>query len=289
MNQEGRTASTLETRESAVSLCDVCVKRGQFILDHISLNIMDGERFCVLGKTGAGKTVLLETIAGRLREETGEVLLFGHHVRSIKPQERGIGFVYQDYALFPNLTVKENIAFGPVSLKRPPDEIERDVRHMLDIFNIGRIQDQYPHQISGGEAQRTALARAIIQKPRLLLLDEPFSALDRAIIQKPRLLLLDEPFSALDRATREDMYRHFDRIWRTIGCTILFVTHDFHEAIRFADRVAVLLDGKLRLVASASTLLQGQYEDDVSSFLGLKVADRFCDICDKGEINSEQI
>ncbi len=269
MNQEGRTASTLETRESAVSLCDVCVKRGQFILDHISLNIMDGERFCVLGKTGAGKTVLLETIAGRLREETGEVLLFGHHVRSIKPQERGIGFVYQDYALFPNLTVKENIAFGPVSLKRPPDEIERDVRHMLDIFNIGRIQDQYPHQISGGEAQRTALARAIIQKPRLLL--------------------LDEPFSALDRATREDMYRHFDRIWRTIGCTILFVTHDFHEAIRFADRVAVLLDGKLRLVASASTLLQGQYEDDVSSFLGLKVADRFCDICDKGEINSEQI
>ncbi len=233
----------------AISLKDVRVTRGKFTLKHVNLDVLDGERFCILGKTGAGKTVLLETIAGRLRAEEGEVLLFGDHVCSIKPQKRNIGFVYQDYALFPNLTVRENIAFGPVSLKKPQDEIDRDVNQLLENFKIKKIQDQYPHQISGGEAQRTALARALILKPRLLL--------------------LDEPFSALDRATREDMYHQFEQIWHDIGCTIIFVTHDFQEAIRFADHVAILLNGEIRLVTEAKTLLEGHYEDDIAEFLGL--------------------
>ena len=216
------------------------VKRGSFALSPISLTIQMGEIFAILGRTGSGKTVLLEAISGMFPGDTGSILLDGTDIRDIPPSQRKLGLVYQDYGLFPHMKVKENISYG---LK-----MDSRAQELMEMLSISHIGDQYPGTLSGGESQRTALARALALAPQVLL--------------------LDEPFSALDPATRQSLYQELRRIHRHFGCTIIFVTHDFLEARTLAGRAAILLDGKLQTVTDTSRLMDGHFSAEVERFLG---------------------
>ncbi len=229
-----------------VSARSFSLPRGSFRLKDVSLDLYPGEIFALLGRTGAGKTVLLESIAGFYKGEAGVILLDGKPVAKIPPEERGIGFVYQDQGLFPHLTVFRNIGFGLAMRKLPEEEIRAQVILMAELLSITHILGQYPDTLSGGERQRTALARAMIIKPRLLL--------------------LDEPFTALDPATKAQMYGELERIHKAFGCAMLFVTHDFKEAVRLADRIGILLDGELLAVTTPDLLFQGNYRRRSTNF-----------------------
>lgn len=234
----------------SVEVRNLRVRRGSFVLDVPHLAICPREVFAILGSTGSGKTVLLESIAGAFPLDEGTILLDGKDVESLPVQQRHLGILYQDFALFPHLTVRDNIAYGLRMNGCKPRETDERVEAMLSLFSIGHLAGRYPGIISGGEAQRTALARALVLEPDILLLDEPFSALDPAT--KERLY-----------ATLRDVHARFD-------CTIVFVTHDFAEARSLADRVGVLLDGRLRAVRDAADLFRPEgLDDDIRSFLGL--------------------
>lgn len=233
-----------------VSVRDFSLSRGSFRLKNVSLDIRPNEKFALLGRTGAGKTVLLESIAGFYRGETGTILLDGKPVEKISPEQRGIGFVYQDQGLFPHLTVYHNISYGLRMRKVSRDEIKAQVLRAAELLSIPHIMEQYPATLSGGERQRAALARAMVLKPRLLL--------------------LDEPFSALDPTTKAQMYDEMERIHCAFGCTMLFVTHDFQEASRLADRIGILLDGELLVVTTPAKLFQGSYPEKINAFLGIQ-------------------
>lgn len=227
---------------------DFAVKRGGFRLGPLSLDIEQGEIFAILGRTGAGKTVLLEAMAGMFRGDRGRVLLDGRDVVEIPPGERGLGLVYQDNGLFPHMTVKENIEYGLKMHRRSRGERERRSRELMAMLGIEGIAFQYPGTLSGGESQRTALARALALEPELLL--------------------LDEPFSALDPATRRRMQAELKKIHRDFHCTMVFVTHDFGEAQLLADRVGILLEGQLQAVAPGAELMERSYCREVDEFLG---------------------
>lgn len=224
------------------------VVRGDFTLTVDSLSIMPREVFAILGETGSGKTVLMEAIAGAFPLDEGRILLNGVDVDEIAVQHRSLGVVYQDYALFPHMTVRENIAYGLRMHGVSSAEIKHRVDRQLELFSIAHIADRYPGIISGGESQRTALARALVLEPEILL--------------------LDEPFSALDPTTKQRMYAVLHDIHQRFDCTIVLVTHDFNEAVQLADRVGVVLNGQLRAVAEASSLFDAGYDEDVRRFLG---------------------
>lgn len=207
--------------------------------------------FAILGSTGSGKTVLMESIAGAFPLDGGCILLDGKDVESLPVQQRHLGILYQDYALFPHMTVRENIAYGLRMNGCPPRERDERVQAMLSLFDIGHLAERYPGIISGGESQRTALARALVLEPEILL--------------------LDEPFSALDPATKERLYATLRAVHARFDCTIVFVTHDFNEARTLADRVGVVLDGRLRAVREACALFEPEgLEPEVQTFLGLR-------------------
>lgn len=233
----------------ALSIRGLHVERGTFALDVDELDIRGGEVFAILGRTGSGKTVLLETVAGAFEPQRGRVELDGVDLRRVPVRERGLGVVYQDQALFPHMTVARNIGYGLRMRRLPADEVDRRVGEMLELFGIAHIADKRPGVISGGEAQRTALARALVLEPEVLL--------------------LDEPFSALDPTTKESMYATVEKVHRRFGSTIVFVTHDFHEAMRLADRVGVVLGGRLRTVVPADELFARDHDADVREFLGI--------------------
>ena len=232
-----------------ISISNMCVERGTFTLRIDELHIAPHEVFAILGTTGSGKTVLMESIAGVFNPACGCVCIDGVPVHEIEVSQRHIGMLYQDYALFPHMSVYENIAYGLRRHKVAEDEIDRRVQSMLEMFNIERIKDRFPGVISGGEAQRTALARALILQPRVLL--------------------LDEPFSALDPVTKAHMYDMFRAIKSEFDCTIVLVTHDFNEAQVLADRVGVVLDGELQLVCTSQDLFVREHNDKTKRFLGL--------------------
>lgn len=232
----------------SISVRDLSVRRGDFLLSDVSLEIAPNEIFAVLGKTGSGKTVLFETIAGAFSPLSGSVLIDGVDVGSVPAGERSLGIVYQDYALFPHLTVFENVAYGLRRSKVSKHEIVERVEEMLDLFGISHLSRKHPGIISGGEAQRTALARALVMRPEILL--------------------LDEPFSALDPTTKSQLYESVRDIHRLFDCTIVFVTHDFEEARTLAERVGILMDGRLRAVAPACELFARTFDPDVMGFLG---------------------
>lgn len=227
----------------------LAVRRGAFTLCVPRLSIEAGEAFAVLGATGSGKTVLMETIAGAFRDYEGRVLLDGIDARGIAVRDRGVGILYQDYALFNHMTVGDNVAYGLRRARAGADERRRRVAEMLEAFGIGNLADKMPGVISGGESQRVALARALVLRPRLLI--------------------LDEPFSALDPATKTRMYGLLREVHRDFDCTILFVTHDFNEVRQLADRVGIVLGGRLRSVVQAEDLFDAEHDADVSSFLGM--------------------
>jgi len=183
----------------------------------IDFSVRRREFVCVIGPSGCGKSTLIRILAGLDNHTGGEALLDG---KPIKGPGQDRGMVFQGYSLFPWLTVKKNVMFGPLMNERSKDEAERDTRLWLDLVGLDKFADAYPHQLSGGMRQRVAIARALVNQPRILL--------------------MDEPFGALDAQTRSKMQSHLIDIWRNIDITILFITHDLDEAIYLADRILVL-------------------------------------------------
>lgn len=234
----------------SVRIEGLTVRRGSFQLCVDELFIEPREVFAILGSTGSGKTVLMESIAGAFPLSEGRILLDGKNVGTLPVQQRHLGIVYQDYALFSHMSVYENIAYGLGMNGCAADEVRERVEEMLELFGISHIADRYPGVISGGESQRVALARALVLRPGVML--------------------LDEPFSALDPATKRRMYETFRRIHERFDCTIVLVTHDFNEAQTLADRVGVVLDGRLRVVRSAKDLFEDESDEDVRFFLGVE-------------------
>ncbi|MGR6429759.1 ABC transporter ATP-binding protein [Rhizobium sp. PAMB 3174] len=194
-------------------------------LDDISVRFEDGGFYALLGPSGSGKTTLLRMIAGFDYPDTGHIEMNGESVERVPLEKRNIGMVFQNYALFPNMTVFDNVAFGLSVRGVAREEIRKKVMNALDLVQLGKLEGRKPHQLSGGQRQRVALARAIVINPRVLLLDEPLGALDKAL--------------------RLDMQVELKRIQREIGITTVFVTHDQEEALTMADRIGLLKDGRL--------------------------------------------
>lgn len=204
----------------------------------------------LLGPTGTGKTVLLETIAGMHSIESGSIYIQGRDVTRLPPEKRNLGVVYQDYALFPHLTVQKNIAFG-LQLRGLPGRKSREtVKKIADFLGMGAVLDRRPGNLSGGERQRVALARALV--------------LD------PYVLLLDEPLSALDRSTRDRLRRELKRIHREIGVTIVHITHDLTEAFFLADHVAIMKDGSILQQGIPEQVLKRPADRAVAELLGIE-------------------
>ncbi len=233
--------------KTMVEINDYSIQLGEFKLNKINLSIGEREIFAVLGKTGSGKTVLLESVAGFYKNFSGEMNVFGKRVIDVPLEKREIGFVYQDFGLFPHMTVYDNITYGLKIRKKDSRYKQKKADKMAEILSIGHILNQYPGTLSGGERQRTALARALI--------------LD------PKLLLMDEPFSSLDPATKEIMYTQIKKIHEIFGCTILFVTHDFNEAQRMADRIGIMVKGELRGIRTSENLFERCQDEEVDHFL----------------------
>jgi len=221
---------------------------GPFELQSINLDIYEGEYFILVGPTGAGKTVLLELIAGMYQPDQGEIWFNTKNLCSLSPEQRNIGFVYQDYALFPHLTVKGNIEFGLNFCQVEPSEKKRRLESTVSFLKIEHLLDRFPSTLSGGEQQRTALARALVTSPRILLLDEPLSALDPQI----------------KRGFQEELAR----IHEATGTTTLHITHDFAEAMTLGDRVGVLHNGELVQVGEPGHVFRHPNSRFVADFVG---------------------
>jgi len=239
----------MESRGS-VQIEDIWVDLSEFRLREIALDVAAGEYFVVLGPTGAGKTVLLETIAGLFQPRRGRILVDGEDITETAPERRGIGFVYQDYALFPHLNVAENVAFGLRLRRLDREVVEERTAAMSRMLGIDHLLHRSPRTLSGGEQQRAALARALVVEPRLLL--------------------LDEPLSALDPETREGLQRELARVHRELGTTTLHVTHDFEEAVALGDRIAVVNEGRMVQVGSPEDIFRRPADEFVARFVGVR-------------------
>jgi len=222
------------------------VDLGDFLLKDINLDIESGEYFIILGPTGAGKTVLLEAIAGLYPVLEGEIWVDGREITNENPEKRGIGIVYQDQVLFPHLSAEENIAFGLKMRKCSKREIKTRIDAMAEVVGISHLLKRNPVTLSGGEKQKVALARALITEPKVLL--------------------LDEPLSALDPETRERMQGELREIHHRVKVTIIHVTHGFEEAIALGYRVAVLNDGCVAQVGTPEEILRQPSSEFVARF-----------------------
>ena len=199
---------------------------GKPVLASLDLDIYDGEFLTLLGPSGCGKTTLLRLMAGFEQPDTGAITLAGDDLTRLPPERRPLNTVFQHYALFPHMSVFDNVAYGLKMEKRPREEIRERVTEALDMVQLGEFARRKPHQLSGGQQQRVAIARAVVKRPRLLLLDEPLSALDYKL--------------------RRTMQGELKRLQRELGITFVFVTHDQEEALSMSDRVVVLRDGEIQ-------------------------------------------
>ncbi len=218
------------------------------VLHDITLRIEPGEFFALLGPSGSGKSTLLRLIAGFNRNNRGELRVDGRDISGVPPSARNIGMVFQSYALWPHMTVHDNVAFGLVERRRPRDEIQRRVAEALALVGLTDYAKRRPNQLSGGQQQRVALARTIVIEPQVLLLDEPLSNLDKKL--------------------REQMRVELKRLQRTLGITTIFVTHDQEEAMTTADRMAVLDAGVLQQVGTPRELFDAPANRFVAEFVG---------------------
>ncbi|NMD54870.1 MULTISPECIES: sulfate/molybdate ABC transporter ATP-binding protein [Tsukamurella] len=217
-------------------------------LDDVSLEIPDGSLTALLGPSGSGKSTLLRSIAGLDRLDSGLVEINGVDVTHATPQQRDIGFVFQHYAAFKHMTVRENVAFGLKIRKRPAAEVKAKVDDLLEVVGLAGFQTRYPAQLSGGQRQRMALARAL--------------AVD------PQVLLLDEPFGALDAKVRDELRSWLRRLHDEVHVTTVIVTHDQQEALDIADRIAVLNKGRIEQVGTPADVYDRPETEFVMSFLG---------------------
>ncbi len=219
-----------------------------FSLKDINLEVKKGEYFVLLGPTGAGKTLLLETIAGFHIPERGKIWIEGKDVTALPPEKRRVGFIYQDYSLFPHLNVKQNIEFG-LKLKKSSEGSEKRVNEIMNWLRISHLAHRYPQTLSGGEQQKVAIARAISIEPSLLL--------------------LDEPLSALDQRTREYLREELKRVNRELGITMVHVTHDHIEAMLLADRVGVMMNGRIVQVGAPDEIFSRPCSIELANFVGV--------------------
>lgn len=229
-----------------IELKSLSIDLGTFHLRDLTLDIRDGEYFMVLGPTGSGKTVLLETIAGLHPVKSGAILLDGREVTKTEPEKRGIGIVYQDYVLFPHLSVIKNIAFGLRQRGKSRKRAEVEAGWTIELLGLSPLLNRKIDTLSGGEKQKVALARAL------------------AI--KPKVLLLDEPLSALDPETRERVQQELREIRNKLSQTIIHVTHDFEEAVALGERIAVLGNGCIMQVGTAEEIFCQPKSEFVARF-----------------------
>ena len=223
---------------------------GQFKLENINLNVKNNEYFVILGPTGAGKTILLETIAGIYSSKKGRIFLNQRDITHIPPKDRNISIVYQDFMLFPHLNVKQNIEFSLKVKKCEKREIEDKVDKIVELLSISHLLDRYPNTLSGGEQQKTSIARAIITEPEILL--------------------LDEPLGSLDPPTREDLSGEIKIIQKRLGIKVLHVTHNYSEAIQLGDRIAILREGRILQVGEPLEVFGKPNSEFVANFVGSK-------------------
>ena len=217
-------------------------------VDAMSLDIRPGEFFTLLGPSGSGKTTLLNLVLGALQPDGGEILVGGRPITSVPMHKRNIGMVFQNYALFPHMTVFKNIAFPLNMRKMPKDEISRRVTEVLELVQLSGFEDRYPNQVSGGQQQRIATARAIAAEPPLILMDEPLGALDVKL--------------------RVEMQEQLRLLHRSLGVTVIYVTHDQDEAMTMSDRIAVMRAGRIEQVGTPREVYQQPANTFVASFLG---------------------
>ncbi|MHA3020789.1 sulfate/molybdate ABC transporter ATP-binding protein [Mycobacterium sp. BMJ-28] len=240
---------TADQTGNAITVKGANKRYGDFVaLDNIDFVVPEGSLTALLGPSGSGKSTLLRAIAGLDTPDTGEITIKGKDVTGVPPQRRGIGFVFQHYAAFKHLTVRDNVAFGLKIRKRPKAEIKDKVDNLLEVVGLAGFQTRYPNQLSGGQRQRMALARAL--------------AVD------PQVLLLDEPFGALDAKVREDLRAWLRRLHDEVHVTTVLVTHDQAEALDVADRIAVLNKGRIEQVGSPTQVYDEPANSFVMSFLG---------------------
>jgi len=228
---------------------DIEFKQADFRLDIPFLEAKPGEFLTLLGPSGCGKTTTLRIIAGFEKPDKGKIYFDDTVMNDVPPYERNIGIVFQDYALFPHMTVYDNISFGLKLRKLPKEEIKRRVSWALELVGLKGFEDRYPEQLSGGQQQRVALARALVIEPQLLLLDEPLSNLDAKI--------------------RERLRGEIKRIQKELGITTIYVTHDQEEAMAISDRIAVMSVGKIEQVGNPLDLYYNPKNEFVAKFLGL--------------------
>ncbi len=217
-------------------------------VDGVDLEIKDGEFFSMLGPSGSGKTTCLRLIAGFDRPTAGKIYLYNQPVSDLPPYERDVNTVFQDYALFPHMTVGQNIGYGLMIKKVPSAEREKRVEEMLDLVQLAGFAERKPSQLSGGQRQRVALARALINHPKVLLLDEPLGALDLKL--------------------RQQMQVELKAIQQRVGITFIFVTHDQEEALTMSDRIAVFNQGKIEQIGSPSEIYEFPKTAFVAGFVG---------------------
>jgi putative spermidine/putrescine transport system ATP-binding protein len=235
---------------SAVTFEGVCRYFGEVkAVDNVSLTVCDGEFFSMLGPSGSGKTTCLRLIAGFDRPTSGRILLYNQDVSQLPPYERDVNTVFQDYALFPHMTVGENIAYGLMIKKVPKLERQKRVEEMLDLVRLPGLSLRKPGQLSGGQRQRVALARALINNPKVLLLDEPLGALDLKL--------------------RQQMQIELKTIQKRVGITFIYVTHDQEEALTMSDRIAVFNQGNVEQVGTPTDIYEHPATLFAAGFVGV--------------------
>ena len=224
-------------------------KFGDFVaVDDVTLDIYPKEIFCLLGGSGCGKTTLLRMLAGFERPTSGKVYIDGVDVTNMPPYEQAVNMMFQSYALFPHMTVEQNVAFGLKQMRVIKPEITRRVGEMLDMVKLGQFVKRKPHQLSGGQRQRVALARALVTKPKLLLLDEPLAALDKKLREHTQFELIS--------------------IQETLGVTFIVVTHDQEEAMTLSTRIGVMNHGEIVQVGTPSEIYEYPNSRFVTEFIG---------------------
>ena len=235
--------------EAFISIQDVSKQFGPVrAVDRVSIDIAKGEFFSLLGPSGCGKTTLLRMLAGFEFPTSGEIFIDGQAMSSVAPNHRPVNMVFQNYAIFPHLNVKQNIGYSLQQDKLSKADFNARVGEMLELIKLPGYEDRASHELSGGERQRVALARALIRRPKVLLLDEPLGALDKKL--------------------REEMQLELRALQRSVGITFVFVTHDQEEALTMSDRVAVMSEGRYLQIDAPARLYEAPQNRDVADFIG---------------------
>jgi spermidine/putrescine ABC transporter ATP-binding subunit len=248
-NRHAGAPTTTDSDDAAVRLLGASKRFGKVsALEDATLSIRRGELMTLLGPSGCGKTTLLNLVAGFLVVDDGEIEIDGKRVNDIPTYKREIGMMFQNYALFPHMSIAENVGYGLRMRGVAKPDLKRRVAEALSLVRLTGVEDRRPYQLSGGQQQRVALARAIVVSPKVLLLDEPFSALDRNL--------------------RAAMQIEIKEIQRQLGVTTIFVTHDQSEALSLSDRIAVMFEGRIRQVGSPDEIYRRPADRFVASFVG---------------------